>query len=187
MKSFHAAMFRFDSNEPWQHPVSEGVDSPGDAGKYWESVAILIALRHSCIRSRRLQMLPTRYWEEVLNAKYCCSIFTFRLRYKSTSQKALVSFPLLVSKKIPLYTHYTTNRKYSQFGILSPIGDLISPIGYILRNWEYFSLALLSLRRNLQSPFGCIHLIGNFIHNWGYYTQLEIISVSCLLVCNSFY
>ena len=55
-----------------QHPVSEGVNSRGDAGKYWKTLASLRALWHGCIRSMVLQMLATRYWEKVLNTKYCC-------------------------------------------------------------------------------------------------------------------
>ena len=49
--------------------ITEGFDSPEDAGKYWKILASLGALRHGCIRSQCLQMLATRYWEEILSTK----------------------------------------------------------------------------------------------------------------------
>ena len=43
-----------------------------------------------------------------------------------------------VNKFLPtlMVLQWTTNRKWPQLGILSPIGDLKSPTGYFLSNWE---------------------------------------------------
>ena len=49
-----------------------------------------------------------------------------------------------------LNVYYTTNREHPQFGIMSPLGDIKSPVGDNLPNWGF--LTQLRVREKYTTP-----------------------------------
>ena len=107
------------------------------------------------------------------------------LKYASFVTQHCVLTKILIWEYVFVNIHnvIVIENKYNQ--IYYPLGNLISPISDILSDWELGIFCLFFVVTKQKSPIpNCMYIPNLEFHipNWGYYTQLEILSVSCLFL-----